>query len=309
MNGNHGRRGRTKELLRAALSLPWLSVLWFWTLPVLRPSKERLAVRNTFFSPHHLKPLKADIDEIAHADLYLRWKLFDRRAGRIKAWEYGLLHNYSDDFPGLKILEVGPGNSTFPIYLQSKGAAVTVIDLPQPLDPPFSYQKWRYRRSGVVTDQGSVLDLPYENDSFDLVTCISTIEHLDTTPGETDVLPYPTFIDRTKTALAEMCRVVSPGGHLYITSETYVPGKATKDRWLAYIETASISGAYDVNDIAGVFVDTIQAHGFELVGDSDYRPALLLDDGDRSNYRGPFISTFALLARKAPAGSSDTCEG
>jgi hypothetical protein len=58
-----------------------------------------------------------------------------------------------------------------------------------------------------------------------------------------------------------------------------------------------------------VFADTLQAHGFELVGDSDYQPALLLDDGDRSNYRGPFISTFALLARKAPAGSSDTCEG
>jgi SAM-dependent methyltransferase len=308
MNGNHGRRGRTKELLRAALSLPWLSVLWFWTLPVLRPPKERVAVRNTFFSPHHLKPLKADIDEIAHADLYLRWKLFDRAAGRIKAWEYGLLHNYSDAFQGLKILDVGPGNSTFPTYLQSKGAAVTVIDLPQPLDPPFSYQKWRYSRSGVVTDQGSVLDLPYEDDSFDLVTCISTIEHLDTIPGETDVLPYPTFIDRTKTALAEMCRVVSPGGHLYITSEVYVPGKATKDRWLAYIETPSINGAYDVNDIAGVFVDTLQAHGFELVGDSDYQPALLLDDGDRSNYRGHFISTFALLARKAPVGSSNTCE-
>jgi len=308
MNANHGRRGRTKELLRAALSLPWLSVLWFWTLPVLRPPKERIAVRNTFFSPHHLKPLKADIDEIAHADLYLRWKLFDRRAGRIKAWEYGLLHNYSDAFQGLKILDVGPGNSTFPTYLQSKGAAVTTIDLPQPLDPPFSYQKWRYRRSGVATDQGSVLDLPYEDDSFDLVTCISTIEHLDSIPGETDVLPYPTFIDRTRTALAEMCRVVNPGGHLYITSEAYVPGKATKDRWLAYIETPSINGAYDVNDVAGVFVDTLRAHGFELVGDSDYQPALLLDDGDRSNYRGHFISTFALLARKVAAGSSNTCE-
>jgi SAM-dependent methyltransferase len=308
MSADNGRRGRKTELLRAALSLPRLGVLWFFTQPVFRPRRQRVAPCNTFFAPQQLKELKADIRQIAHADLYLRWKLFDRRTGQIKAWEYGLMHNYFDDFSGLKILDVGPGNSTFPIYLQSRGAHVTVIDLPQPLDPPFWYQKWRYRQSSVVTDRGSVLDLPYQDNSFDLVTCTSTIEHLDTDPA-VGLLPYPAFIDRTKRALAEMCRVVSPGGHLFVTSEAYVPGKAEEDRWLGYVESSSITGAYDVNDIPGVFIDTVGGQEFELVGESDYSAALLLNNGDRSNYRGPFISTFALLARKVPSPSPGTSEG
>jgi SAM-dependent methyltransferase len=60
----------------------------------------------------------------------------------------------------------------------------------------------RLRKRGVQTElvQGSVLQAPYPDDRFELVVCFSVLEHLR---------DY-------REALAEMARVLRPGGHLLV---------------------------------------------------------------------------------------------
>tara|TARA_B100000131_G_scaffold120951_1_gene117980 strand:+ start:19241 stop:20086 length:846 start_codon:yes stop_codon:yes gene_type:complete len=55
--------------------------------------------------------------------------------------------------------------------------------------------------------KGDFLKLPYENNSFDVVSCVSVIEHM---PKETQVI-----------GVKEMARVVKPGGKLIITYDNY----------------------------------------------------------------------------------------
>jgi SAM-dependent methyltransferase len=62
----------------------------------------------------------------------------------------------------------------------------------------------RSRKVGEVI-QGSVLDMPFPTDSFDLAACLDVIEHLD------DDLA----------AMRELRRVVAPGGSLLVTVPAY----------------------------------------------------------------------------------------
>jgi SAM-dependent methyltransferase len=62
----------------------------------------------------------------------------------------------------------------------------------------------RARGAGEVAS-GSVLQMPFESDSFDLAVCLDVIEHLEDDRG----------------ALRELRRVVAPGGWLLVTVPAY----------------------------------------------------------------------------------------
>src|ERR1700694_4954563 len=62
----------------------------------------------------------------------------------------------------------------------------------------------RARESGEVIE-GSVMELPFEDGSFDLATSLDVIEHLDDDLG----------------SLRELRRVVAPGGSLLVTVPAY----------------------------------------------------------------------------------------
>jgi SAM-dependent methyltransferase len=62
----------------------------------------------------------------------------------------------------------------------------------------------RARDAGEVIE-GSVLQMPFDSDSFDLAVCLDVIEHL-----ESDL-----------EALAELRRVIAPGGTLLVTVPAY----------------------------------------------------------------------------------------
>jgi SAM-dependent methyltransferase len=96
------------------------------------------------------------------------------------------------------ILDAGCGSGRNMVELARHGT-VTGIEL-----SPTSVAVARDRHSGEVIE-GSVLDMPFEDDSFDLTVSLDVIEHL-----QDDVA-----------ALRELRRVTKPGGALLVTVPAY----------------------------------------------------------------------------------------
>lgn len=252
---------------------------------------------NTFIDKRELALLARETSEITAFDSYLKNRLSDSAIDGLKAWEYGKLVSFIGDFGGLQVLDVGPGDSTFCLFLAKKGASVATIDYPQPMAPDKEGFRRSCRENGVAVHCGTMLQMPYKNEKFDLVTCISTIEHLDVTPNWKPI-PYLDFIALTRRALAEMGRVLKEGGYLYITSDAYEPQRQKTDNWSLGTIYDGIGAAYSIHDIEEIFVNTIRQAGLALVNGYDYRPGLVLHDPQRCNYRGRYFTTFGVLAQK-----------
>jgi len=251
---------------------------------------------NTFIDKGELALLTTETGEMMAFDPYLRTRLSDSSIDGLKAWEYGKLLSFIGDFRGLKVLDVGPGDSTFCLFLEQKGASVVTIDYPQPMAPDKEGFRERCQEKGVSVHCGTMLNLPYKNEKFDLVLCISTIEHLDMTP-DWEPIPYQDFIALTKRSLLEMARVIKRGGYLYLTSDAYEPERQKTDNWSMGAVYDGIGAAYSVHEIDEVFVNTLERAGLALVNGHDYRSSLL-DNPQRCNYRGRYFTTFCMLAQK-----------
>jgi SAM-dependent methyltransferase len=100
--------------------------------------------------------------------------------------------------PGARILDAGCGSGRNMVELDRYGT-VTGIELADA-----SIAVARARGAGEVV-AGSVLEMPFEDDAFDLAVSLDVIEHL-----EDDVA-----------ALCELRRVVAPGGSLLVTVPAY----------------------------------------------------------------------------------------
>jgi SAM-dependent methyltransferase len=97
-----------------------------------------------------------------------------------------------------RILDAGCGSGRNMVELARRGA-VTGVEL-----SPTSVCLAREREAGGVIE-GSVTEMPFEPDSFDLAVCLDVIEHLEDDLG----------------ALRELHRVVAPGGSLLVTVPAY----------------------------------------------------------------------------------------
>jgi len=97
-----------------------------------------------------------------------------------------------------RILDAGCGSGRNMVDLADYGA-LTGIEL-----SPTSVALARERRVGEIVE-GSITQMPFPDQSFDLAVCLDVIEHL-----EDDLA-----------ALAELRRVVAPGGALLVTVPAY----------------------------------------------------------------------------------------
>lgn len=97
-----------------------------------------------------------------------------------------------------RILDAGCGSGRNMIELARHGT-VSGVELSGP-----SVDVARARGAGKVI-AGSVLDMPFDSDSFDLSVCLDVIEHLEDDVG----------------ALRELRRVLAPGGSLLVTVPAY----------------------------------------------------------------------------------------
>ncbi len=97
-----------------------------------------------------------------------------------------------------RVLDAGCGSGRNMVELARLGT-VTGVELSRT-----SVSLARARQVGDVVE-GSVLDMPFESDSFDLAASLDVIEHLD----------------EDLEALRELRRVVAPGGFLLVTVPAY----------------------------------------------------------------------------------------
>jgi ubiquinone/menaquinone biosynthesis C-methylase UbiE len=107
------------------------------------------------------------------------------------------------------VLDIGSGHSIFPTFLVQNFGSIPVI-----LDTNPKALKWQIQKSTKITNKnskifavkGSATNLPFKDETFAFISCISVIEHL---PGNLDVA-----------SSKEIGRVLKPKGDAVIT----VPG-------------------------------------------------------------------------------------
>lgn len=122
-----------------------------------------------------------------------------------KRWEYPWALERAQLSPGDRVLDAGCGASVFPVFLARSGFRTAGLDLTEP-GPPGG------RSLGVGYVRGDLGRLPFAERSFDALFCISVIEHLPE--------------DGATAALAELARVLRPGGRLLLTTDFYADAEA-----------------------------------------------------------------------------------
>ena len=118
----------------------------------------------------------------------------DARESRFYDWLFDL----AQPTPGAALLDVACGQGKFLDYARSRGLDVTGVDVS---DVAVEAARERVPEANVVVGAGE--SLPFDDASFDLVTCIGSLEHF----------PDPAA------GAGEMARVLRPGG----TAVIFVP--------------------------------------------------------------------------------------
>ena len=150
-----------------------------------------------------------------------------------KQWEYpyAIEHINTMGTGPLRVADVGGGRGALPWYLAQKGHAVTVYDINYFWDHEGNIdvenQFFHFAKThGFKADFGSVFNIPADDNSFDVVTCISVIEH----------------VLWKEYAIKEMLRVLKPGGRLILTYDLVQSDASTQDAFRAEIFTPRTIG-------------------------------------------------------------------
>jgi len=135
---------------------------------------------------------KSDIESIPFQSIIERYNITNWS----RVWEYPFVILNSDIKESLKILDIGCRSSHHLLYLGEKHCIRYGIDIEEAeLDYVDHFQK------------GNVLDIPFEDNTFDRIYCVSVLEHIE------DIPP----IEVIKRSLKEMERVARPGALIVVT--------------------------------------------------------------------------------------------
>ncbi|WP_070119701.1 class I SAM-dependent methyltransferase [Bacillus marinisedimentorum] len=136
---------------------------------------------------------------------------FDAYANEYDAWYTTPLGQYADDVEKVLIkdladpkederaLDIGSGTGNYSIWLAERGLDVTALDQSDEMTK-IAKKKAFARGLSIDFRLGHAETLPFEDESFDLVTSVTAVE----------------FMDNPSTVLKEAMRVLKPGGRLVI---------------------------------------------------------------------------------------------
>jgi SAM-dependent methyltransferase len=102
----------------------------------------------------------------------------------------------------VKILEAGPGTARFTIPLARKANRISLVDISTGMLETAQENLEKEGLGGAIDEarQGSLYELPFEDDQFDRAICLNVLSH----------------IENSALALKELARVVRPGGEVLI---------------------------------------------------------------------------------------------
>jgi ubiquinone/menaquinone biosynthesis C-methylase UbiE len=272
------------------------------------PPHRPLPAWNGLFDRSRLALLEHEKRRLESFDMSLFVALNDPRLIGQIVFEYGTLVHSVSSWTGMRVLDIGTGRSTLPHWMIAQGASAVSFEFPDPVERRLAGKLGRFNdlllrssRRRLMEVSGSILELPFADRSFDLVTCLSVIEHLDTDLPSRAYVPYVEQRSRAARVLDEMVRVARPGGLLYLTSECCDEARVTSDAWrdsYYFREGPVLSGAWPVEDVHEIFYDFLVKRGCSLIGPLHFRPENVRAGGIYATFRGPHFSAFSVLARK-----------
>lgn len=255
----------------------WLNLyLWQWIRPYT--SKQYLPY-SQIYNLSDIACFRKNLHKLGQFDPIWFQRVFEPETKGVRAWEYGLLLKLleSTNLKGQTILDAGTGGSLLPNYLASLGARVISLDTQKPME--------QRSTSPLVTHLvGDMARLPYPDGYFDIVTCVSAIEHVGS-------------FEKTQTAFKELIRVTKKSGLFYLTTDVYLKCQTT-DNW-PLAPPDSIKDAYSEVSFRRIFGQYITWSKFKK---------MLLSSRKYSNYRGRFFTTIAVViadSTKKPTFTKD----
>jgi len=162
-----------------------------------------------------------------------------------------ILQSLCADWANQRVLEVGPGTARFTVPLLRKGNRMTLLDLSAGM---LAVAQQNITAAGLdenVADwvEGSVYELPFDDDSFDHAISLNVFNHLER-PGE---------------ALKQLARVIRPGATLlfnYANLQSYYWPAA---RRINQRKKAVGQDVYSTWERPGEMRQAIREAGLELV--------------------------------------------
>ena len=238
-----------------------------------------------------LLPSEEQVREVSTQEGYAVWAAgYDRESNPLIAAEEPLVDTLLAELSIASALDVCTGTGRYALKLARRGAAVAAIDQSEEM---LAVARHAAQSEGLAIDlaQGSIENgLPYASGEFDLVTCALALCHVPNLGG----------------AVAEMSRVLRPGGHLLITD--FHPD-VVAEGWRTTYERPGIAYLLpNVTHTRAGYVDAVTRTGCRLVRTIDipvrdvpeghFSAAMLRNVGDK-----PF--GLIMLAQK-PSGDGGT---
>lgn len=175
--------------------------------------------------------------------------------GGTRGWEYPWIYERVKDLTptNSKVLDCGCGKSIFPIKMAEEGYSSYGLDYLEGNSITKSGYGLNRKHINKYSNKvefiiGGIQDIPVEDDYFDVVTCISVMEHI--------IIDNKKDPDFHLKCLNEMCRVLKPEGYLICTYDTIL----NKEVLFANLYGWGEEGWYYKEDI-----EYLIDHGMELL--------------------------------------------